>query len=342
MHKMENKYFNKNCIFSIIGTLCFILVITTIYLIKPHQPVVEIQEFEVPTYTSYSMQRSIDINVEEPILADTPAIPKLYSPQHSDISTSKKSNTIIDYSNITNGYVMIHSTNNSDIKIKAQIHGPSTTVYTYDVPFSQWVTFPLSDGNGEYTITVLKNITGNKYATINTIKFTVTLEDEFAPFLYSNQYVDYDCANDTILTAKHLIGDETDTIKQIEIIYDYVVNNFTYDYEKAQNIKSNYLPVLDDVLAEKKGICFDYASLMAGMLRSQGVPCKLVTGYVGTAYHAWISVYSNELGWINGAIYFDGEAWNRLDPTFASSGHNSQAILDYINNDNNYFVKRLY
>ena len=25
----------------------------------------------------------------------------------------------------------------------------------------------------------------------------------------------------------------------------------------------------------KKGICFDYAALMTGMLRSQGIPCKL-------------------------------------------------------------------
>ena len=71
----------------------------------------------------------------------------------------------------------------------------------------------------------------------------------------------------------------------MEIIYNYVVNNFTYDKQQAATVKSGYLPVLDNVLAAKKGICFDYAGLMTGMLRSLGVPCKLVVGYAGTAYH---------------------------------------------------------
>ena len=100
--------------------------------------------------------------------------------------------------------------------------------------------------------------------------------------------------------------------------------------------------VLDTVLDSKKGICFDYAALMCGMLRSQGVPCKLVVGYAGTTYHAWISVWSEQSGWIDGVIWFDGTAWRRLDPTFASSGGSSKSILDFINKDENYTVKYLY
>ena len=57
-----------------------------------------------------------------------------------------------------------------------------------------------------------------------------------------------------------------------------MVNNITYDTELAETVKSGYLPVLDKVLESKKGICFDYAALMTGMLRSQSVPCKLVVG----------------------------------------------------------------
>ena len=95
-------------------------------------------------------------------------------------------------------------------------------------------------------------------------------------------------------------------------------------------------------LTTKKGICFDYASLMAGMLRSQGVPCKLVVGYAGTAYHAWISVWSAETGWVDGAIYFDGSVWQRMDPTFASSSKGSEAIMQYIGDGKNYSVKYVY
>ena len=90
------------------------------------------------------------------------------------------------------------------------------------------------------------------------------------------------------------------------------------------------------------GICFDYAALMAGMLRSQGVPCKLVIGYAGDVYHAWISVWSEETGWIEGIVFFDGENWQRMDPTFASSAEGDPAILEYIGNGSHYSAKYIY
>ncbi len=128
----------------------------------------------------------------------------------------------------------------------------------------------------------------------------------------------------------------------MEIVYGYVVNNFTYDKELAKTVKSGYLPVLDNVLSAMKGICFDYASLMTGMLRSLGVPCKLVVGYAGDEYHAWINVWSEATGWVDGAIYFDGSAWQRMDPTFASSSKGSEAIMKYIGDGKNYNSKYLY
>ena len=36
------------------------------------------------------------------------------------------------------------------------------------------------------------------------------------------------------------------------------------------------------------------------MLRSQGIPAKVITGYVsdGAVYHAWNMIYLKESGWI--------------------------------------------
>lgn len=42
-----------------------------------------------------------------------------------------------------------------------------------------------------------------------------------------------------------------------------------------------------------------------------------------SVYHAWINVYSEEEGWIDAAIYFDGQEWKLMDPTFASSNNSS-------------------
>ena len=81
---------------------------------------------------------------------------------------------------------------------------------------------------------------------------------------------------------------------------------------------------------------------MTAMLRSQNIPTKLVVGYTGSIYHAWVSVYLENIGWVDNVIYFDGHDWKLMDPTFASSGNKSQEIMDYINNAANYQAKYSY
>ena len=90
-----------------------------------------------------------------------------------------------------------------------------------------------------------------------------------------------------------------------------------------------------------KGICFDYASLMTAMLRSQGIPTRLEIGYSGEAYHAWISVYLKEAGWVDNIIEFDGTNWTLMDPTLGAS-NNKKSVEKYIGDGSNYVVKYSY
>lgn len=270
-----------------------------------------------------------------------PVLPAVTVPVASGILEKRNNKAVIDYSNTKDGYVMVQFTGSTDKRLKAQVKGPATT-YTYNITAGQWATLPLSEGNGDYKISVFENIEGTKYALVLSHTCTVTLTDEFAPFLRSNQYVDYAAAPNTAAKAAELTQNLTDPLQKVAVLYDYVVSTLTYDYQLAATVQSGYLPVLDSVLERKSGICFDYAALMTGMLRSQGVPCKLVIGYAGSAYHAWISVWSQNTGWVDGVIYFDGVSWKRMDPTFASTGNRHQAIMDYINNENNYSAKYFY
>ncbi len=253
----------------------------------------------------------------------------------------RSDNAVIDYSNTADGYVMVQYTKPINVRLKAQVKGPKTT-YTYDLTAQKWATFPLSEGNGDYTVAIYSNVSGTKYANVISVKFTATIKSEFEPFLYPNQYVDYVSAPNAIAKAKELTDSIEQPLEKVAAVYDYVVGALTYDKQKAATVKSGYLPVLDDVLAKKTGICFDYAALMTGMLRSQGVPCKLVVGYAGSAYHAWINVWTEESGWVDGAIFFDGKTWQRMDPTFASSGQRSDSIMQYIGDGSNYKEKYLY
>ena len=275
-------------------------------------------------------------------LAEGPAaLDTVLQPEATGVLTKENEKAVIDYSNTEDGYVMVCYTAETNKRLKAQVKGPTTT-YTYNLVKGEWDTFPLSDGDGSYQVVVYENISGTKYATALSVRFDVALADEFAPFLRPNQYVDYGVAPNTVNKARELTEGKTEPLEKVQAVYDFVVKNITYDHELAATVQSGYLPVLDTVLAKRSGICFDYASLMTGMLRSQGIPSKLVVGYAGTAYHAWISVWSEETGWVDGAIYFDGVSWQRMDPTFASSGRQSAAIMKYIGDGSNYTTKYLY
>jgi transglutaminase/protease-like cytokinesis protein 3 len=81
---------------------------------------------------------------------------------------------------------------------------------------------------------------------------------------------------------------------------------------------------------------------MTAMLRSQEIPTKLVIGYTGSVYHAWVNVYIEGQGWVDNVIYFDGHDWKLMDPTFASSGGNDPAVLEHIKNSANYKAKYSY
>ena len=128
-------------------------------------------------------------------------------------------------------------------------------------------------------------------------------------------------------------------LEVVEQVYNYIIDNYTYDYDKAASVVSGYLPVVDEVFVSQTGICFDYAAVMATMLRSQNIPTRLEVGYVGEEYHAWISIYIKDVGWINGVIEFDGSDWNLLDPTFASA---SKSPKKFLTKDSNYLTKYVY
>lgn len=249
----------------------------------------------------------------------------------------------IDASNVKDGYIMVAYNGSAQKRLRVRVTGPDKVVYTYDLnKEGRYEVFPLSGGQGQYTVAVYENTTGNKYAVAYSTTITAMMTNNFVPFLCPNQYVNYKSDSAAVKQAETLTAGKKTELEKITAVYHYVVTTLTYDKEKAKTVKSGYLPDVDKVLTEKKGICFDYASLMAAMLRSQGIPTKLVIGYTGDVYHAWINTYIPEKGWVEGVIFFDGTTWKLMDPTFASSAKQSKQIMEYIGNGNNYSAKYIY
>lgn len=285
----------------------------------------------------------LEIEDQEIPTSESPAVSAVLMPRASGTTVLGNKKASIDASNLQDGYVMIRYLEKTDKRLKVLVTGPSGVTYNYNLTGSgEYEVFPLSDGSGTYKVGVYVSTTAGKYASAYAASLKVELKDEFAPFLLPNQYVNYTEDSKAVAQAQKLVQGKTDELEKIAAIYNYVVKNISYDKELAATVKSGYLPDLDQVLESKKGICFDYAALMACMLRSQGIPTKLVVGYSGKAYHAWINTYVEKVGWVDNVIYFDGTTWKLMDPTYASSGNSSEAIMKYIGDGSNYTAKFLY
>lgn len=249
----------------------------------------------------------------------------------------------IDVSNTQDGYIMVRYLEKIDKLLKVVVKGPGGTTYIYNLRSDgEYEVLPLSEGNGYYQIIVCEHVNGKKYSAVIGTTQSVHLTDELAPFIRPNQYVNYNSDSKVSKKAAELTRNSKSTVDKIAAIYSYIIKNITYDQQLAESVQKGYIPDVDKVLQKGKGICFDYAAVMTAMLRSQGIPSKLVVGYKGKEYHAWISTYSNETGWIDKSIYFDGMGWTLLDPTFASNYVSGKEIFKYIVNRDNYLAKYIY
>ncbi len=246
---------------------------------------------------------------------------------------------VIDASNSSEGYIMV-SYEGTNEKVKLQITGPDSVTYTYNL-HGGYEVFPLTAGNGTYTISIFESvdIAANKYATTMSEMISANITNEFGPYLYPNQYVNFTANSLPVAKAAELAKPANNDLDVVASVYNYMIENYTYDYDKAATVQSGYLPDVDEIYQIQTGICFDYAAVTATMLRSQSIPTRLEVGYKGEEYHAWISTYIKDIGWINGIIEFDGSAWHLLDPTFAAT---SSSPKKFIAEADGYITKYIY
>lgn len=111
--------------------------------------------------------------------------------------------------------------------------------------------------------------------------------------------------------AEDLFQDDVPFLSAVSALTKRIYDEFEYS-PQATTIATP----IEEVMANKKGVCQDFAHLQIGCLRALGFAAKYVSGYLETippegqeklvgadATHAWIAVYS------------PGEGWFEFDPT---------------------------
>ncbi len=225
-------------------------------------------------------------------------------PEASGTTVYEGSGVSVDVSNASGGYLMVKASSKKKLKLRI---AKGEMTYTYDLTGGDYEAFPLQMGDGTYQVTVFEQVRGSQYAQRYAKKVKVQLSDETGYALYPNQYVRYDASYAAVKKAQELCGGLPGDQEKTKAVIDFVTGSVLYDHIKAKTVESGYLPNVDDTLESKKGICFDYSALVACMLRTQGIKCKLVIGYADKFYHAW-----NE-------VLLDGE-WLRYDTTSMVTG----------------------
>lgn len=263
---------------------------------------------------------------------------RVLTPEAPGKKTLGSSPLILDISNQDQGYLTAES-DSDDSRMNIQLTAPSGVVYSYFLEPDEQTVLPFSEGSGEYLITCYQQVDGNQYAALYTETLTIKLQNEFLPFLYPNQYVDFSSKSKACKLAASLVKEDMTDIDILKTFYTYVTSHISYDYDKADSVEAGYLPDIDDTLSTGTGICFDYAALTTAMLRSQDIPCKLQIGYSGDVKHAWIDVYIRGSGWVTKAVSFDGDTWKLMDPTFDANSDGDEAIQEYIGDESNYTVQ---
>lgn len=267
---------------------------------------------------------------------------KVMAPSASGTQTFSGGSATLDVSNASQGYVMLNYSGGNS-KVKFRITTPGGVNYTYLVStYGSYVSYPLSGGSGNYTFAVYEATSAkdNLYSVVLSQSVPVTVANSFGPYLYPNYYVNFNASSACVQKGSTLAQGCATDLDVVSSVYHYAVDNITYDNNKAKTVQSGYAPVPDSTLATGTGICFDYASLVSAMLRSQGIPTKLEVGYVGNLYHAWISCYIADVGWVDNIIQFDGKNWTMMDPTMAA-GQSASGLQKFMAN-NTYSVKYQY
>lgn len=247
----------------------------------------------------------------------------------------------INITHSQDGYIIFTYTGTAD-KVIFQITQPDGTRYPYPINDNTPKVLSLVSGSGEYKFAVLEHTGDNKYVTSLSKTQDIAIKDEFTAFLFPNQYTDYNTDSECILIARKISDHSETDLTFVSNVFNYIIADITYDYDLAENIGTNYIPNPDATFQSKKGICFDYASLMASMLKSQRIPTKVEVGYAGTAYHAWISVYLEETGWVNNIIEFNGDTWEFMDPTIAANNASNKKTQSLIGDGTSYTVQYHY
>ena len=128
--------------------------------------------------------------------------------------------------------------------------------------------------------------------------------------------------------AGHLTGPEPTPYLRALAIEHYLSSRYAYTLQLPSRTPAD--PVADFLFRRRRGHCEYFASSMALLLRSAGIPSRIVNGFRGAQFNqlnaAYIVRASNAHSWVE--AFIPGAGWTTFDPTPASNTAASATLWD--------------
>ena len=162
----------------------------------------------------------------------------------------------------------------------------------------------LTEGTGDYRIRFLKKKNSTSYTLLH--QFYIKMEEDTnTKYLVSTQQVPFEDSKH-LQMLKDTLKSQQFTFKKSAV--NYATGMVKYDTKKAEEVSGqtmfNYKLDIDETIENQKGICIDKSVLLASILRSEGIPTKVIHGYRGTEWHSWVEIYDDEKA-----------QWQLIDPS---------------------------
>jgi transglutaminase-like putative cysteine protease len=202
-----------------------------------------------------------------------------------------------------------------------------------DHTYSYQVTSPLLSSNEflskfsgtqkAYLQSRIKNLDKDPYFK-NEMDYTKFVREHYSNINPNSEFAQEKLAVDLKKLAQEISGKYQSDLEKVQSIERYFRSNYTYSQARNKLVlkdgsaadsfdRINYF--LFESKDNKQGYCTLFASSMTLMLRSIGIPARVVSGYYvdpeyididhfqneiyDDAYHAWVEVYFDGLGWVS-------------------------------------------
>jgi transglutaminase-like putative cysteine protease len=115
--------------------------------------------------------------------------------------------------------------------------------------------------------------------------------------------------------ARDFAGDAPSDMARARAIERHLRRDYTYTLDLPDRKTSD--PLADFLFTRKRGYCEYFASALAVMLRSQGIPARLATGFQSGVFNPvsglWLVRASDAHSWVE--AWIPGHGWCIFDPT---------------------------